>query len=169
MWQFDVPAVQTVWCGVGDCDNPDSNTRRQLCWMGYDEYCDGDDSESMTVDTSVASDTSSTLQNPDDSQNLTPVDITSSQTSDGATQAGLYGMGGTSGSSGTGGNYHGCSGVNERYDSRTQDCQCADGFSRDPNTGKCVGGNPNKPLMSVPTAKPKGFWNKVWDGLTGGV
>ena len=70
MWQFDVPAVQTVWCGVGDCDNPDSNTRRQLCWMGYDEYCDGDDSESMTVDTSVASDTSSTLQNPDDSQNL---------------------------------------------------------------------------------------------------
>ena len=169
-WEFDVPAVQTVWCAVGDCDNPDSNSRRQLCWMGYDEYCDGDDSLLTPLGTNPSSDTSTPLTPTiDDSQNLTPVDTTSSQTSDGATQAGLYGMGGTSGASGTGGNYHGCSGVNERYDSRTQDCQCADGFSRDLNTGECVGGTPNKPLMSIPTSKPKGFWNKVWDGLTGGV
>tara|TARA_R110000824_G_scaffold30666_2_gene100611 strand:+ start:1035 stop:2489 length:1455 start_codon:yes stop_codon:yes gene_type:complete len=165
-WEFDVPAVETVWCAVGDCDNPDSNSRRQLCWMGYDEYCDGDDSELMPVVTSVAQDTSSTPQNTDDSQNLTPVDTGVSQTSDGATQEGLYGRGGTSG---TGGNYHGCSGVNERYDSQTQDCQCNAGFSRDPNTGECVSGTPMKPMMILPSHKPKGFWAKVWDGLNGGV
>ncbi len=165
MWQFDVPAVQTVWCGVGDCDNPDSNTRRQLCWMGYDEYCDGDNSESMTVDTSVASDTSSTLQNPDDSQNLTPVDITSSQTSDGATQAGLYGSGMNQGNTGSysgggGGNFQSCTEVNEHYEARTESCVCNDGFTRDINTNKCVAGQMTS--TGLPATEQKGFWAGLW-------
>ncbi len=64
----------------------------------------------------------------------------------------------------TEGAYHSCSGVNERYDSRTQDCQCNDGFSRDPNTGKCVGGQ-NMPMSSQ---AQKGFWQRLW-GAVGGV
>ena len=66
----------------------------------------------------------------------------------------------------TEGSYHSCSGVNERYDSRTQDCQCNDGFSRDPNTGKCVGGVQNR---SSSSQAQKGFWQRLgaaWGSLT---
>jgi len=65
----------------------------------------------------------------------------------------------------TEGSYHSCSGVNERYDSRTDDCECNDGFSRDPNTGKCVATSQKMPMNSQPK---KGFWERLsgaWSGL----